>query len=52
MEYDRMIKAKFEGPELLTGTAFGIEDSVLSIVILLLIAIPVALYCYKNGKWV
>jgi uncharacterized protein len=47
-----VIKAKFEGPELLTGTAFGIEDSVLSIVILLLIAIPIALYCYKNGKWV
>lgn len=47
-----VIKAKFEGPELLTGTAFGIEDSVLSIVILLFISVPITLYCYKNGKCV
>lgn len=47
-----VIKAKFEGPKLLTGTAFGIEDSVLSILILLLISIPITLYCYKNGKCV
>jgi uncharacterized protein len=47
-----VIKATFNGPELLTGTAFGIEDSVLSIFILLLIAIPITLYCYQNGKCV
>jgi hypothetical protein len=45
-----VINAKFEGPQLLTGTAFGIEDSVLSLLILVAISIPITFYCYKHGR--
>lgn len=45
-----IIQSKFNGPELLTGGAVGIEDSIITLSFLLFIGI--ALYCLakKEGK--
>lgn len=45
-----IIKAKFQGPQLLTGTIYGIEDSVLSIILLFVVSIAFLYLSIKEGK--
>ena len=45
-----VIKAKFEGPKLLIGTNYGIEDSIISIILLTLICSAFLYASMKNGK--
>ena len=50
--FDILFTANMEGPELLTGSAFGIEDSLLS---MLCLVIMIIIYCrsvVKSGLWV
>jgi hypothetical protein len=51
-----IVQSKFNGPELLTGGAFGIENSIITQSLLLLIGIAFYLLAKKegkiaNGKW-
>ncbi len=45
-----LIEAKFEGPKLLIGTNYGIEDSIISIILLSLICSVLLYVSIKNGK--
>jgi len=45
-----IIKSKFNGPEWLTGSKFGIEDSVLSILFLTGLSVVLLYFCFKQGK--
>ncbi|MGB5820684.1 MAG: CPBP family intramembrane glutamic endopeptidase [Saonia sp.] len=45
-----IIKATFNGPELITGSIYGIEDSILSILLLLLVCIVFLFLSIKEGK--
>lgn len=45
-----IIKAKFQGLELLTGTIYGIEDSILSIILLFVVSIAFLYLSIKEGK--
>lgn len=47
-----IIKATYKGPELLTGSNFGIEDSIFSILFLLITGIIFLLLCIKEGKMI
>lgn len=42
--------AKFNGPKLITGSIYGIEDSILSILFLLILCIVFLQLCIKNNK--
>jgi hypothetical protein len=43
------LQSKFEGPKILTGSRFGIEDSILSILFLLITGIVFLLLSRKEG---
>lgn len=45
-----IFKSAFNGPQILTGTAYGIEDSVISIILLSIIAIVFLHLSIKEGK--
>lgn len=45
-----IIKATFDGPKLLTGTSYGIEDSIFSIIFLIIICTVFLLLSIKEGK--
>lgn len=45
-----IIKSKFTGPEWLTGSKFGIEDSILSILFLAGLSVILLYVCFKKGK--
>jgi hypothetical protein len=45
-----IIQSKFNGPELLTGGAVGIEDSIFTVSFLLLIGITLYYLAKKEGK--
>ena len=45
-----IIKARYEGPELLIGSRFGIEDSILSVLFISIIGIVFLQLSRKEGK--
>jgi hypothetical protein len=45
-----IIQSKFNGPELLTGGAVGIEDSIITLSFLLFIGIALYYLAKKEGK--
>jgi len=45
-----IFQSKFNGPELLTGTIYEIEDSIFSIFFLLVVSIVFLYLCIKGGK--
>ena len=45
-----VIEAKFSGPKLITGSVYGIEDSILSIVLLLIVCIIFLRLSIKENK--
>lgn len=45
-----IIKGAFKGPRLLTGSEFGIEDSILSIILLTVVSIIFLVHSIKEGK--
>jgi membrane protease YdiL (CAAX protease family) len=47
-----IIQSKFSGPELLTGGAVGIEDSIFTVLFLLIIGIALYYLAKKEGKFV
>lgn len=49
-DIDGIINAKFEGPQLLIGSKFGIEDSILSIIFILIIGVIFLQLSRKEGK--
>jgi len=49
-DFEPVIKGQFKGPMLLTGSEFGIEDSILSILLLAIVSTVFLFYAIKNGK--
>ncbi len=45
-----VLNAKFSGPELITGTIYGIEDSILSVLLLLVVCIVFLYLSIKENK--
>jgi uncharacterized protein len=45
-----IIKAKFEGPKLFIGSAFGIEDSIFSVIFLTILSITFLYFSIRKGK--
>ncbi|MEO8406501.1 MAG: CPBP family intramembrane glutamic endopeptidase [Chitinophagaceae bacterium] len=45
-----IIKAKFSGPTLLTGTVYGIEDSIFSIVLLAMVSVLFLYFSIKKNR--
>jgi membrane protease YdiL (CAAX protease family) len=45
-----IIKAKFSGPQLLTGTVYGIEDSIFSIILLSIVSVLFLYLSIKENK--
>ena len=51
-EFDLLVDAKMNGPELLTGSAFGIEDSLMSMLVLIILFWIFYRKIIKAGLWV
>jgi membrane protease YdiL (CAAX protease family) len=49
-DMESIVKGTFKGPLLLTGSAFGMEDSLLSIGLLVIISVVFLHYSIKKGK--
>jgi uncharacterized protein len=49
-DFEPVIKGQFNGPRLLTGSGFGIEDSLLSILVLIIGSAIFLFYSTRNGK--
>jgi membrane protease YdiL (CAAX protease family) len=46
-----IIRAKLEGPKLLIGSNFGIEDSILSVILLIILSLVFFRLCQRDGKF-
>ena len=51
-DFDLLVDAKLNGPELLTGSAFGIEDSLMSMLVLVILFWIFYQKIIKAGLWV
>jgi membrane protease YdiL (CAAX protease family) len=48
-EFGIMLRASIEGPKFLVGTAFGVEDSILSLIFTLILFLLIFYKSIKNG---